>query len=86
MNASKACSVVDPCVGLDGTATIDGLELQLTEDAGSLLAADLGIPDLTGAVVAVANSSFTPIPEPGTALRALTGLTMLNVAGRRYKV
>ena len=83
---SKACSVVDPCVGLDGTATIDGLELQLTEAAGGLLAADLEIPDLTGVVVAVANSSFTPVPEPGTALLALTGLTMLNVAGRRYKV
>ena len=80
---SKACSVADPCLGLDGTATIDGLELQLTAAAGGLLADDLDIPDLTGTVIAVANSSFTPIPEPGTGLLTLMGLALLGVSGRR---
>ena len=80
---SKACSVANPCLGLDGTTTIDGLELQLSSAAGGLLASDLGIADLTGTVIAVANSSFTPVPEPSTALMALTGLVLLNVAGRR---
>jgi hypothetical protein len=80
---SKACSVADPCSGLDGTATIDGLELQLTSAAGGLLADQLSIADLTGSVIAVANSSFTPVPEPGTALLMALGLGGLSAAGRR---
>lgn len=83
---SKACSVADPCAGLDGTATIDGLELQLTAAAAGLLADQLSIADLTGSVVAVANSSFTPIPEPGTALLMGLGLAGLGAAGRRTRV
>ena len=79
---SKACSVSDPCIGLDGTITIDGLELQLTGGAADLLSSELSIPDLTGVVVAVANSSFTPVPEPGTAVLSMLGLSAL-AAGRR---
>jgi hypothetical protein len=82
---NKACSVADPCVGLDETITIDGLELTLTAAAAGILSQELGIPDLTGAVFAVANSSFTPIPEPGTAVLALSGLALLGVAARRQR-
>jgi hypothetical protein len=82
---NKACSVADPCLGLDGTATVDGLELTLTAAAAGVLSDNLGIIDLTDAVVAVANSSFTPIPEPGTGLLALTGLVMLGFQARRRR-
>ncbi len=83
---AKFCSVADPCAGLDQTATIEGIDLQLTDAAGGLLALDLGIPDLTGAPVAVANSSFTPIPEPGTAVLGFVGLAGLSVVGRRRRL
>ncbi len=82
---NKACSVSDPCIGLDGTITVDGLELTLTADAAGVLAQELGIVDLTGTVVAVANSSFTPIPEPGTGVLALTGLMLLGMDARRRR-
>ena len=82
---NKACSVSDPCLGLDGTATIDGLELTLTAAAAGVLSDNLGIIDLTDAIVAVANSSFTPIPEPGTGLLALTGLMLLGMDARRRR-
>ena len=75
---NKACTLADPCIGLDETITIDGLELTLSDDAGELLANVLEIPDLAGAAVAVANSSFTPVPEPGTA--ALLGLGLVGLA------
>ncbi|MDJ0849296.1 MAG: hypothetical protein QNK04_13055 [Myxococcota bacterium] len=78
-----ACSVATPCEGLDGTLTIEGLELSLTDLAGNLLATDLGIANLAGAPVAVANSSFTPIPEPGTALLGMFGLLLLGWKPRR---
>jgi hypothetical protein len=81
---NKACSISDPCLGLDGTLAIEGLELTLTAAAAGILAEELSIPDLTGASIAVASSSFTPIPEPGTGFLALTGLALLSVAGRRY--
>ena len=80
-----ACSVATPCEGLDGTLTIEGLELSLTDLAGSLLATDLGIPNLAGAPVAVANSSFTPIPEPGTALLGMFGLLLLGSMPRHTR-
>jgi hypothetical protein len=82
---NKACSVSDPCIGLDGTTTIIGFELTLTAAAAGILSQELGIPDLTGAVFAVANSSFTPIPEPGTAVLAFSGLAILGVAARRQR-
>lgn len=82
---NKACAVGDPCVGLDGTITVDGLELTLTAAAAGILSQDLGLADLTGTIVAVANSSFTPVPEPGTGLLALTGLVMLGFDARRRR-
>jgi hypothetical protein len=80
---NKSCSVADPCLGLDGTSTISGLELTLTSAAAGILVADLGIADLTGASVAVANSSFTLVPEPSTGLLTLTGLMILGLTRRR---
>ena len=80
---NKTCSVADPCVGLDGTSTISGLELIVTAAAAGVLVADLGIPDLTGVSVAVANSSFTLVPEPGMGCLMLTGLMILGVVARR---
>lgn len=85
LSINKACSVANPCIGLDGTATIDGLELTLTAAAAGILSQELGIPDLTGVVFAVANSSFTPIPEPGTAALALWGLALLGFSARRQR-
>ncbi len=83
---NKACSVTNPCIGLDGTVTVDGLELTLTAAAAGVLSQDLVIADLTGAIVAVANSSFTPIPEPGTGILALTGLLLLGLEARQRRV
>ncbi|MBW2497389.1 MAG: hypothetical protein JRF61_08975 [Deltaproteobacteria bacterium] len=81
-NINKACSVADPCIGLDGTSTIEGLELTLTAAAAGVLETDLEIPNLTDAKIAVANSSFTLVPEPGTAVLGLTGLLILGLAAR----
>lgn len=82
---NRACSVSDPCLGLDGTLTVEGLELTLTADAAGVLVEDLGIANLTGTVVGVASSSFTPIPEPGTGVLALTGLMLLGLDARRRR-
>ncbi|MDJ0847175.1 MAG: PEP-CTERM sorting domain-containing protein [Myxococcota bacterium] len=77
------CSLDEPCIGLDGTSTIEGVGLTLTAAAASVLTGELGLPDLTDAPIGVANSTYTLIPEPGTA--ALMGLGLLGLAraGRR---
>ena len=83
LEITKSCSFADPCIGLDGTSTIDGLELSLTADAAQALVTDLGIRDLTGVSMGVSNSIYTLVPEPGTALLTMTGLLILGRVGRR---
>lgn len=80
---TKSCSFANPCIGLDGTSTIDGLELSLTADAAQALTTDLGIQDLTGSPIGVSNSIYTLVPEPGTGLLTITGLLILGRIGRR---
>lgn len=79
----RTCTFADPCVGLDGTSTIAGLELLLTQGAADVLAADLGLDDLTGAPIGVSNTIYTLIPEPTTAFLTMSGLFILGHLGRR---
>ncbi|MEM9173945.1 MAG: PEP-CTERM sorting domain-containing protein [Myxococcota bacterium] len=73
------------CVGLDGTTSADGLGLFLTDTEISVLSGEFGGSALTGVTTAtpigVANSIFTVIPEPSTALLLGGGLVLL--AGQR---
>ncbi|MCR9092943.1 MAG: PEP-CTERM sorting domain-containing protein [bacterium] len=80
---NKACSLADPCVGLDGTISIGGLELTVTGTAADVLTTELGVGDLTDVAFGVATTTFTPIPEPGTAALMMLGLTGLGLAGNR---
>jgi hypothetical protein len=77
------CTVEVPCFGLDGTLTVEGVELTLSDAAGQLLVDELGIDNLAGVAAAVATSSFTPVPEPGTVFLGMTGLVMLGAVSRR---
>jgi MYXO-CTERM domain-containing protein len=79
------CSVASPCLGLDGTTTVDGgLELLLTNAGADILKQLGGIPDLMGVAIGVANTTFT-VPEPGIALFGLMALAGLGVQRRRTR-
>lgn len=51
------------CTGLDGTLTLSGLGLNLSETAAGVLSDAFGVDDLTGTPIGVANSSII-VPEP----------------------
>ncbi len=78
------CRTTGFCAGLDGTITVDGLGLFLTEAAIGVLAAEFGAENLEGITtetpIGVANSTFQLVPEPSTALLLLVG--GLSVATR----
>ncbi len=71
------------CVGTDGTITVDGLGLFLTDTAISVLEGEFGMGALGpvdgDTLIGVANSTF--IPEPSTAL--LIGGGLIGLASRR---
>ncbi len=78
-------SLVGFCTGTDGTTTVDGLGLFLTDDAIGALAGEFGAPALGGidgdTLIGVANSTF--VPEPSTALLVGGGLVVLASRRRR---
>ncbi len=80
LKINKVCSLEDPCAGLDGTLSIGGLELTVTDIAASVLSDELGIDDLTNAAFGVATTTFTPVPEPGTAALLLIGLVAMGAS------
>ena len=72
----------DGCMGLDGTLTVSGLGLNLSETAAGVLSAAFGVDDLTGTPIGVANSSIL-VPEP--ALLSLLGLGLMATSLRRRR-
>lgn len=77
------------CVGADGTTTAAGLGLFLTDTAISVLVGEFGSAPFDGITTAtnigVANTTFTVIPEPSTALLMGLGLAGLAAGGTRRK-
>ena len=60
--------------------TISGIGLNLTSTAAGVLTDVFSAPDLTGALIGVANSTI--VPEPGTAILLGSGLAGLAYVGR----
>jgi hypothetical protein len=69
------------------TVPVFPFNLKLTSTAAGALSAVLGVPDLTGAVIGIANTSpITAVPEVGTVTSMLTGLGLMAlVLGQRRK-
>ena len=82
------CAALGGCVGLDGVLAVDGLGLELSATARSVLGVEFMLSDdvlPAGTPIGVANSFLASVPEPGALALLRPGLFGLVRFGERRR-
>jgi hypothetical protein len=80
------CASIGTCPVGTNFSVLTGIGLNYTPQARSALLELLGVNVPDGAQFGIVKQVTVPVPEPGTALLALSGLIGLAIAGRRRSV
>jgi len=77
------CTSIGTCPIGSNASVITGIGLNYTNEARAVILKDFGVDLPAGSQFGILKQITDPVPEPGTALLALAGLTGLAFTGRR---